>query len=80
MHCERRITDSLYWIGASDRRIERFENAYPVPEGVSYNSYVLLDDKVTVFDIADRAVISQYFQNLRSVLDGRKVDYLVIDT
>lgn len=79
MHCERRITDSLYWIGASDRRIERFENAYPVPEGVSYNSYVLLDDKVTVFDIADRAVIGQYFQNLRSVLDGRKVDYLVID-
>ena len=79
MHCERKITDDLYYIGASDRRIERFENAYPVPEGVSYNSYVLLDDDVTVFDIADRSVIGQYFQNLEAVLDGRTVSYLVID-
>ena len=79
MHCERKITDDLYYIGASDRRIERFENAYPVPEGVSYNSYVLLDDDVTVFDIADRSVIGQYFQNLETVLDGRPVSYLVID-
>ena len=79
MHCERKITGDLYYIGASDRRIERFENAYPVPEGVSYNSYVLLDDDVAVFDIADRSVIGQYFQNLEAVLDGRTVSYLVID-
>ena len=50
MNCSRRLTDTLYWVGANDRRIALFENVYPVPRGVSYNSYLLLDEKTALFD------------------------------
>ena len=79
MHSERKILENLYWIGASDRRIERFENAYPVPDGISYNSYVLLDEKVTLFDTCDNSVSRLFFENLEYVLDGRNLDYVVVN-
>lgn len=56
MNCSRRLTDTLYWVGANDRRIALFENVYPVPRGVSYNSYLLLDEKTALFDTIDQAL------------------------
>ncbi len=66
------------WIGGSDRRLALFENLFPLPNGVSYNSYVVLDEKVTVFDTADVSVADQYWDNLNAALAGRTPDYLVI--
>ncbi len=79
MHCVKKITDDMYWIGASDRRLALFENVYPIPDGVSYNSYVLTDDKTVVFDTVDSAVSARFFENLEYVLDGRTLDYLVVN-
>ena len=60
MHCVKKVTDDLYWIGGSDRRLALFENVYPIPRGVSYNSYVLLDEKTVLLDTVD-ASISAFF-------------------
>ncbi len=78
MHCIRRITDDLYYVGASDRRINMFENLYPVPKGISYNSYLIKDEKTVLFDTADHAVSELFFENLGAALKDRKLDYLVI--
>ena len=74
MHCVRSITRDLYWIGGNDRRLALFESAYPVPRGVSYNAYVLLDEKTVLFDTVDRSITDQFFENLDHVLDGRTLD------
>ena len=78
MYCVKRVLDDLLWIGADDRRVPVFEGIYAVPDGVSYNSYLLLDDKTVVFDTVDKAVGEQFFENLKYGLNGRKLDYLVI--
>ena len=75
----RRITDDIYYVGASDRRLALFENVYPVPRGVSYNSYLLRDEKTVLMDTADSAVREQYFENVAAALDGRTLDYLVVN-
>lgn len=75
----REVSDGLYYIGVSDKRIQLFENVYPIPRGVSYNSYVLLDEKTVLFDTVDRSVTGQFFENLIAVLDGRDLDYLIVD-
>ena len=72
MYCYRKVQDDLYWIGANDRRLALFEGVYNVPRGVSYNSYVLLDEKNVLFDTVDKAVGSRFFENLAAVLDGRR--------
>ena len=74
----RKITEDLFYIGCSDRRIQLFESAYPVPDGVSYNSYLLKDDKTVLFDTVDKVCACQFFENLTAVLDGRNLDYLVV--
>lgn len=74
----RKVTDGIYWIGGSDRRLERFENIFPIPEGVSYNSYFIDDEKTAVFDTADVSVADQYLENLKEALSGKKLDYLVV--
>lgn len=79
MYCVRKLTDDLYWIGANDHRLALFENIHPIPRGVSYNSYVLLDEKTVVFDTVDWSVCRQFLENLAAVLDGRDLDYLVIN-
>ena len=56
MHNTQNITRDLIWIGASDRRLALFENVYPIPNGISYNSYLLRDDKTVLFDTVDAAV------------------------
>ena len=78
MHCTRKITDDLVWIGANDRKLSLFEAVYPVPSGISYNSYLLKDDKTVLFDTADSAVREQFFCNLAYELGDRKLDYVVV--
>ncbi len=72
------IKNDLFYIGASDRRLALFENVMPIPKGVSYNSYVLLDEKTVLLDTADSTVAAQFLENLQSVLNGRALDYMVI--
>lgn len=79
MYCVKNVTDDIYWIGANDRRIALFENVFPVPRGVSYNSYLLIDEKTVLLDTVDRAVGGQFFENINHVLDGRKLDYIVVN-
>jgi len=79
MNCSRKLTDSLYWVGVSDRRIALFENVYPVPKGVSYNSYVLVDEKCALFDTVDAAFTHQFLDNIKGVLKGRSLDYLIVN-
>ncbi|WP_029323827.1 FprA family A-type flavoprotein [Butyrivibrio sp. AE3004] len=75
----KKITDETYWIGGSDRRLSRFENIFPLNSGVSYNSYVIVDDKTALLDTADISISDQFLENLSGVLDGKKLDYLVIN-
>jgi len=75
----REVTDDIYYVGVSDRRIELFENVYPIPRGVAYNSYILLDEKTVLIDTVDRSVTGQFFENVTAVLDGRDLDYLVVN-
>ena len=78
MYCVRKVTDDLYWIGANDRRLALFEGVYKIPMGVSYNSYVLLDEKTVVLDTVDASASRQYLENLDHVLGGRKLDYVIV--
>ena len=78
MYCTRKITDDLIWIGANDRQHPVFEAAHPVPKGMSYNSYLLLDEKTVLFDTVDRSVQSQFMENLDHALNGRKLDYIFV--
>ncbi len=75
----RMVTDDIVYVGVSDRRIQLFENVYPIPRGVAYNSYVLLDEKTVLVDTVDRSVTGQFFENLTAVLEGRDLDYLVVN-
>ena len=79
MYCVRKVTEDLYWIGGNDRRLELFENIHPIPRGVSYNSYLLLDEKTVLFDTVDWSIGRQFFENLEYVLDGRPLDYMIIN-
>ena len=79
MYCVRKVTDRITWIGGEDRRLALFESAYPIPNGVSYNSYFIDDEKTLVMDAVDRSVSGQFFENLAHVLGGRKLDYLVVN-
>ena len=78
MHNVREITEDLFYIGCSDRHLALFESAYPVPSGVSYNSYLLRDEKTVLFDTVDKSCSEQFFENLDAALDGRVLDYMVI--
>ncbi len=78
MHNTRKVTEDIIWLGANDRRLALFENVYPIPNGISYNSYLLLDDKTVLFDTVDSAVRHQFFTNLQYALNGRPLDYIVI--
>ncbi|TCU79499.1 flavorubredoxin [Tissierella praeacuta] len=79
MHCVRSITDDLYWIGGNDRRLALFENIHPIEKGVSYNSYLLLDEKTVLFDTVDWAICRQFLENIKAVLGDRTLDYMVIN-
>ena len=78
MYCVKKMTEDLYWVGASERRLNLFENAYPLTNGVSYNSYLLLDEKTVLIDTVDKSVSGLFFENVDHVLAGRKLDYLIV--
>ncbi len=73
------IAKGIYNIGVNDKDIDLFEGLYTVPDGVLYNSYVVIDEKITVFDTADARFSDEWLANLKSVLDGRKPDYLIVE-
>lgn len=75
----RLVAPDTYWIGASDRRLAKFENLFPIPRGVSYNAYVILDEKTVLLDTVDQAVSRTFFDKLEACLAGRGMDYVVIN-
>ncbi len=79
MQSVRKVTEQVYWVGANDRRISRFENMFPLTNGVAYNSYLVLDEKTAILDTVDSSVSAQYLENVAHVLNGRALDYLVIN-
>ena len=79
MHNVTNITESIYYIGASDRRLALFENVYPIPEGVSYNSYFIDDEKTAVIDTVDKSVSGVFFENIAHLLHGRNLDYVIVN-
>lgn len=79
MYCVKSIKEDLFWIGCNDRRLALFENMFPIPRGVSYNSYVLMDEKTVLLDTVDSSVSDRFFENLEHALGGRKLDYMIIN-
>ncbi len=78
MYCIRPVADDLFWVGASDRHHPLFENTHPIPNGMSYNSYLLLDEKTVLLDTIDQSVQGQFFENVEHLLNGRPLDYVVV--
>ena len=78
MYCVRKVNEDYTWIGADSRRLAVFEGVFGVPEGVSYNSYLLMDEKTVLFDTVDAQVIHQFRENLLHTLGGRSLDYIVV--
>ena len=78
MYCIKKITDDITWVGGSDRRLSMFEGVYSVPHGVSYNSYLIKDEKTVLIDTVDRAIEKVFFENVEKVLDGRTLDYVIV--
>ena len=79
MYCTRNVTDSIVWVGGNDRRLALFENLFPIPRGVSYNSYLIMDEKTCLMDTADASIRQQFIENVLGTLNGRTLDYLVVN-
>lgn len=79
MHCVEKIKEGVYYIGSSDTRIPLFENLYPLPDGISYNSYLIRGEKNVLLDTVDKSVSRQFLENLEFALNGDKLDYLIIN-
>ena len=79
MYCVRNITEDLYWVGANDHRLHLFENIHPIPKGVSYNAYLLLDQETVLFDTVDWSAYRQLAENMDYLLGSRPLDWLVIN-
>lgn len=78
MYCTKKVLDDLVWIGVNDRRLAMFEGVYSVPNGISYNSYLLKDEKTVLFDTVDKAVTTTFFENLEHELGERHLDYIIV--
>lgn len=79
MQCVRKINEDMYWIGAEDRRLALFENLFPIPRGIAYNSYLIKDEKNVLIDTVDYSVGRQFLDNLKYALNGQKLDYLIVN-
>ena len=79
MYCTRKLTEQVWWVGGSDRRLALFENLFPITRGVSYNSYLILDEQTAVVDTVDSSISRQFLENVLHTLDDRPLDYLVIN-
>lgn len=74
----KKLTDAVYYVGADDKTLDLFEGQYVIPEGISYNSYVIMDEKIAVMDTVDKRATDEWFKNLEEVLGGKEPDYLVV--
>lgn len=79
MYCTRKITNHITWVGGYDRRLALFENLFPIPRGVTYNSYLIMDEKVALLDTVDSSITRQFIENVTHTLNGRSIDYLVVN-
>jgi len=73
------ITKDIFYVGASDRRLALFENAYPLTKGMAYNSYLLMDEKTVLLDTVDQSVERDFAENVKAALKGRKLDYVIVN-
>ena len=73
-----KVTDSVFYVGVNDHSIDLFEGMYEVPNGVAYNSYVVVDEKISVFDTVDAAYTEEWLSKVAEVLDGKEPDYLIV--
>ena len=78
MYCTQSVTSDILFVGASDRRLALFENVFPIPRGVSYNSYLVLDEKTVLLDTVDKAIGDRFMENLAHGLNGRPLDLSLI--
>lgn len=78
MHCTANLTEDIIWVGGSDRRLNLFENAYPIPRGVSYNAYVVKDEQNVLVDTADHAIEDLFLENIEAALNGETLDYIIV--
>lgn len=74
-----KLADEIFYVGVNDRKTHLFENYWPLPHGMAYNSYLIVDEKVALMDTVERAFIDEYLSNIKNILGDRKVDYLVIN-
>ena len=72
------ITNDIQYVGVNDRKVDLFEGQYEVPNGMAYNSYVILDENIAVMDTVDQNFTEEWLENLQTVLEGRKPDYLIV--
>ena len=79
MHCTKHVTPDIIWLGGSDRRLALFENVYPIPRGVSYNAYLIQDEKTALLDTVDQAIAERFLENLEYALKGRALNYLIVN-
>ena len=79
MYCTRNVTDCVTWVGGSDRRLALFENLFPISRGVSYNSYLIMDEKTALLDTVDSSVTRVFLENVAHTLNDRSLDYLVVN-
>ena len=79
MRYKREIAPDICWVGGNDRRLALFENMFPLPDGVAYNSYLILDDKTALIDTVDSAITRQFFENIDATLNGRALDYAIVN-
>ena len=78
MQNTRNVTNDIIWVGCNDRRLTLFENLFPIPRGVSYNSYLIMDEKTAILDTVDASATEQFLENLEYTLAGRQIDYLIV--
>lgn len=78
MYCTKHVAEDILWVGGNDRRLALFEGVYPIPGGVAYNSYLILDEHTVLIDTVDKAVAPVFLENVAHGLDGRKLDYFII--
>ena len=74
-----KLADNIYFLGFNDRRTHLFENIWPIPNGISYNSYLIEDDKIAIIDTAERQFIEDYLDKIQTIIGEKKIDYLIIN-
>lgn len=79
MHNTVKVTDKIHWLGANDRRTALFENMWPIPNGVSYNSYLIVDEKIALVDTLEYGSSDDYLEKIEELIDGKPIDYLIIN-